>query len=328
MRAVWYERFGPSADVLTLGDTETPTPKDGEVLVRLRATAVNPSDVKLRAGARPGATMDWPRIIPHSDGAGLIEAVGPGVRHSRIGERVWIWNGAWQRPFGTAAEYIALPSRQAVALSNRASFDVGACLGIPAMTAWYALWGDGGPGPANEVVLVTGGAGTVGRYACQMAQLAGAQVITTVSSPEKARHAGVDTWIDYRNQDVSAAVMEITRGRGVDRIVDVDFAANQDTAQRILRPGGTIAAYASASQMVPELQFYPLMFRNITLRMLIAYLIPDHARRAGEAQIANWLDTGALSHAPVHAGALADCAAAHDRVAAGSKMGTVVLTID
>ena len=326
MKAVWYERFGPAGEVLTLGEMDDPVPGTGEVLVRVRASGVNPSDVKLRAGARPGAVMAFPRIVPHSDGAGEIVAVGADVDPGRVGQRVWIWNGQWERAQGTAAELIALPAGQAVPLPDAASFEEGACMGIPAMTAWYALFGDG-VRLEGQTVMVTGGAGTVGRYACQMAALAGARVITTVSSPEKAAHSGAAEWVNYREADVVEAVMEMTGGAGVDRIVEVDFGANQADALALIRPGGVIAAYASAGVMVPELQFYPFMFRNVTLRMLIAYLIPDAARRAGEAVIGAWLEAGALSHAVVPGGGLADAAATHDKVAAGEKLGTVVLSV-
>ena len=326
MKALWYESFGPAGDVLTWGETDDPILLAGEVLVRVHASGVNPSDVKLRAGARPGAVMVFPRIIPHSDGAGVIEAVGAGVDPARVGQRVWIWNGQWQRAFGTAAELIALPAAQTVPLRDTTSFSEGACLGIPAMTAWYALFSSG---PIDaKTVLVTGGAGTVGRYACQMAHLGGAaRVITTVSSAEKAAHSTADDWVNYRETDVASAVMDLTGGVGVDLIVDVDFAANQDANLALIRESGTISAYASASQMTPELAFYPFMFKNVTLRMLIAYLIPDSARRAGEAAITGWLSDGALGHAVVSGGGLTDAAAAHDRVMAGDKLGTVVLDV-
>lgn len=323
MRAVTYRRFGPAADVLELVDMPTPEPAAGEVLVRVHATGINPSDVKLRGGARPGAVMQYPVVIPHSDGAGVIEAVGAGVDPARVGERVWLWNGQWQRAFGTGAEYVALPSEQAVFLPDTTSFAEGACFGIPAMTAWYALFCDGEI--AGKTVLVTGGAGTVGRYACQMAALGGARVITTVSSEEKAAHSGADEWINYRTQNVVEAVMDLTGGTGVDRIVDVDFAANQDASLSLIRPGGTIATYASASQMRPELDFYGFMFKNIRLHMLIVYQLDALARRKGEAQLGQWLEQGALFHAVVSAGKLEDAAKAHEMVEAGQKLGTVVL---
>lgn len=325
MKAAWYEGLGPADTVLKIGQIADPKPGKGEVLVRIRASGVNPSDVKMRAGARAGAVMDWPRIIPHSDGAGVIEAVGNGVDAARIGERVWIWNGQWKRAFGTAAELIALPSEQAVHLPDGTEFAEGACFGIPAMTAWYALFADGPI--AGKTVLVTGGAGTVGRYACQMAQLGGARVITTVSSPQKARHSTAEEWVDYRQTDVAAAVLDLTDGAGVDRIVEVDFAANQAASLALIKPGGVIASYASASQMQPTLEFYPFMFKNTALRMLIVYLLDPQTRRRGEAQLTQWLTAGALSHAVVPAGGLDQTAAAHAMVEAGQKLGTVVIDV-
>ncbi|NNL35345.1 MAG: NADPH:quinone reductase [Silicimonas sp.] len=326
MRAVWYERFGPADEVLTVGEMPDPVPGPGEVLVRVKASGVNPSDVKLRAGARPGAVMQYPRIVPHSDGAGVIEAVGEGVDPARVGERVWLWNANWQRAFGTAAELVALPEAQARPLAPATTFAEGACLGIPAMTAWYALFGDG-VDLTGQTVLVTGGAGTVGRYACQMAALAGARVITTVSSEAKAAHAGAGEWINYREADVAEAVMDLTGGAGVDRIVEVDFAANQADSLAVIRPGGVIASYASASAMEPVLAFYPFMFKNVTLRMLIVYQITPDEQARGAAALAAWLEAGALSHAVADGGGLDDAARAHDRVAAGDKLGTVVLRV-
>lgn len=326
MKAVWYERFGPAEEVLCVGEMDVPQPGPGEVLVRVRATAVNPSDVKLRAGSRPGAVMEYPRIIPHSDGAGVIEAVGGGVDPAGIGARVWLWNAGWQRAFGTASEYVALPSEQACDLPEAVNFEKGACLGIPAMTAWYALFGDGAE-LAGHTVLVTGGAGSVGRYACQMAMLAGARVIATVSSAQKARHSTAESWVNYCEADVAGAVLELTDGAGVDRIVDVDFGMNQPAALKLVKPGGVISAYASAGKMQPELSFYPFMFKNVTLRMLIAYLISPQDHMRGEAQLAEWLRAGRLSHAVVQGGDLGQIAQAHDLVAQGAKLGTVVLSV-
>lgn len=326
MRAVWYERFGPSGEVLTHGELPDPEPGPGEVLVRLSASGVNPSDVKLRAGARPGARMEWPLVVPHSDGAGVIEAVGKGVDATRLGQRVWVWNGQWRRPFGTAAELIALPEEQAVFLPDNVSFAEGACLGIPAMTAWAAVMGDG---PVEgQRLLVTGGAGSVGRYAVQMAAIGGAEVITTVSGSEKAKHAAAAHHvINYRSEDVAARVMEVTGGRGVDRIVEVDFGANLALTEKVLAERGTIAAYASAGVTTPALPFYPLMFRNTRLWMLIVYLLDPEMRRRGEAELTTWLEQGALEHAVAMTFPLVDTAAAHRAVEAGRKLGTVVVEI-
>jgi len=323
LRAAWYERFGPAREVLVVGEMARPAPGPGEVLVRLHASGINPSDVKLRAGGRPGAVMEFARLVPHSDGAGVIEAVGAGVDAGRMGERVWVWNAAWRRSSGSAAEYVALPADQAVALPDVIEFAQGACLGIPAMTAWYALFAHG---PIEgKTVLVTGGAGTVGRYACQMARLGGARVITTVSSEEKAHHSTAADWVNYRKDDVVAAVRDLTGGSGVDLIVDVDFAANQATSLALIKPGGVVASYASMSERMPVLDYYGFLFRDVTLRMLIVYHLHGALRRAGEAQLTRWLEAGQLSHAPVVAGGLADVAAAHEMVEAGQKLGTVVL---
>lgn len=326
MKAVWYESFGAADAVLMHGDLPAPEPGPGEVLVRLHASGVNPSDVKLRAGARAGARMEWPQIVPHSDGAGVIEAAGPGADRGRIGQRVWVWNGQWRRPHGTAAEFIAVPEAQAVFLPGNVSFAEGACLGIPAMTAWAAVMGDG---PVEgQTVLVTGGAGSVGCYAVQMARIGGAEVIATVSGPGKAAHAGAAHHVvNYREEEVAARIMEITGGRGVDRIVEVDFGANLAVTEKVIAERGTIAAYASAREMTPALPFYSLMFRNTRLWMLIVYLLDPAMRRRGEAELTTWLEQGALSHAVAMKFPLAETAAAHRAVEAGEKLGTVVVEI-
>ncbi len=326
MKAVWYQQFGTAGDVLTVGELPDPEPGPGEVLVRLHASGVNPSDVKLRAGARPGGRMEWPFVVPHSDGAGVVEAVGKGVDAGRVGQRVWVWNGQWRRQHGTAAELIAVPDEQAVFLPGNVSFEEGACLGIPAMTAWAAVMGDG---PVEgRTVLVTGGAGSVGRYAVQMARIAGAEVITTVSGTKKAAHAGpAHHVINYREEDVAARVLEITGGRGVDRIVEVDFGANLAVTEKVIAERGTVAAYASAGVMAPSLPFYPLMFRNRRLWMLIVYLLDPEMRRRGEAQLTTWLEQGALDHAVALTFPLADTVAAHRAVEAGEKLGSVVVEI-
>ena len=251
--------------------------------------------------------------------------MGEGVDKARIGERVWIWNGQWRRAFGTCAEMIALPSEQAVAMPDSVAFADAACFGIPAMTAWAAV--NSRVPVDGKTVLVTGGAGTVGRYACQMAQLSGARVIATASSETKARHSTADEWVNYKSGDVAAEVMDMTDGAGVDHIVDVDFGANQDASLALVKEAGSIAAYASAADMAPVLQFYPFMFKNVTLHMLIVYLLDTQTRRTGEAQLTKWLEDGALSHAAVLSGGLSDAAAAHDKVMAGEKLGSVVLEI-
>jgi len=216
MQAAFYESTGPAREVLHVGRIELPEPGPGEVRVRVACSGVNPSDVKTRAGLR-NKTLPFPRIVPHSDGAGVIDAVGAGVPAGRVGERVWIWNAAWKRAWGTAAECVVLPAAQAVHLPDEAGFEAGACLGIPALTAYHAAAVDGGV--AGKAVLVAGGAGAVGHYAVQCARLLGArQVIATVSSDAKARlarDAGADLAVDYRREDAAARIREATAGAGV-----------------------------------------------------------------------------------------------------------------
>ncbi|MDA0787286.1 MAG: NADPH:quinone reductase [Proteobacteria bacterium] len=223
MRAAWYAEFGAAKDIFQIGEQDAPTAGDGEVLVRVHATGINPLDVKRRAGLRGPMMGDV--MIPHFDGAGMIEAVGAGVDAGRIGERVWLYEGHLRRANGTAAAYIAIDASRANPLPESQSFAAGACLGIPAMTAHAAVFTDG---PVDgQTILVTGAAGAVGNYAVQMARNGGATVIGTVSSNEKAARAledGATHTINYKTEDVAARVMELTDGKGVDRVVEVGGA--------------------------------------------------------------------------------------------------------
>jgi NADPH2:quinone reductase len=325
MKAAFYDRFGPAEEVLQVGTLDTPKPRTGEVLVRVRASGVNPSDVKLRAGKRPGARMEYARVIPHSDGAGIIEDVGRRVDENLIGARVWMWNAQWRRAWGSGAEYVALSDEQIAPLPDPIGFEQGATLGIPAMTAWAATCAEGRLD--GKTVLVTGGAGAVGRFATQMAKIAGAKVIATVSSDEKAAHVkGADLIVNYRTENVVRAVNDFTYGEGVDRVVDVDFGANLDATAQLIREGGVIAAYASMGVPEPTLPFYSFMFRNVTLKMLLIYLLDSQTRARGVAAINAWLATGQLDCAVAETHALADVAKAHLAVEAGDRLGTVVVT--
>lgn len=254
MRVAWYEETGAAETVLQLGEQDAPAPAAGEVQVRIKASGINPSDVKTRAGAR--GPLAFALVIPHSDGAGIIEAVGAGVDAARVGERVWLWNAAWKRAHGTACELITLPAEQAVTLPDNTDFDAGACLGIPGSTACYGVFADGSV--KDKCVLVTGGAGAVGHYAIQLAKWGGAKVIATVSSDAKgefAKAAGADLVVNYKQQDVAAQVMEATAGQGVDRIVDVEFGGNLDVSKAVLGVGGTICTYGSMGDPTPTLPF-------------------------------------------------------------------------
>ncbi len=329
MRAITYSAFGPASDVLSLDDLPTPEPGEGEVRVQLKTSAVNPSDVKVRAGGRPGVTAPpFATIIPHSDGAGVIDAVGAGVPQERVGERVWIWNGQWRRAFGTAAEYIALPAAQAVPLPGDVSFEAGAVLGIPGLTAVHGVLG-GGP-VAGRIVLVSGGAGTVGRLAVQVAAASGAQVIATArgaAGVEAAWSAGASHVLDYSAPDLGAQILDATGGALVDRIVEVEFGQNAETNAEVIAEGGTIAAYGSARDMAPTLPFYPLMFKAVTIDLMLIYRLSASERRAAEAHLTDLLVRGALDLRIGHVLPLAECARAHEIVERGGREGAVILSL-
>jgi NADPH:quinone reductase len=324
MLAAWYEKHGSARAVLQVGEQPDPVPGKGEVRVRLRASAVNPSDVKARGGSRP---VIPPRVIPDSDGAGEIDRVGPGVSQSRLRQRVWVYNGQWQRPFGTSAQYIALPAAQAIPLPRKLSFAQGACLGIPVMTAHRCLFADG---PIDGMtVLVTGGAGVVGHYAVQLARWAGARVIATVSSPEKAEHArkgGAHATINYRTEDVAARLAELTRRQGIDRVVDVELGVNLATYEEALRPAAMIATYAAAAAQDSVLPSR-LRQRNVTVRMVFVYTMPDAAKRRAIADIGRWIARGKPGYAIAARFPLAEIAAAHETVESGNKIGHMILDI-
>jgi NADPH2:quinone reductase len=322
MKAAWYEKNGSAADVMKVGDLPDVEPAPGEVRVRLHASAVNPSDVKARGGSRP---IRWPKLIPNSDGAGVIDKVGAGVSR-RVGERVWVFNGQWDRAYGTSAQYIALPAALAVPLVDQVSFEQGACLGIPAMTAHRALFADG---PIQgKTVLVTGGAGVVGHYAIQLAKWAGARVVTTVSSDAKAAHvraAGADVVINYRTEDVTARIK--AECGGVDRIVEVDFGKNLPVSAQVLNDEGVIACYASMSIPRPAYPYPELLWRNPVVRQVFVYTMSDAAKAQAHADIARWL----LDTKPIFAIAarfpLDQVVAAHLAVEKGEKIGHVILDL-
>ena len=327
MLAAHYERTGPAREVLQVSVLPDPAPAAGEVLVRLRWSGVNPSDVKSRAGLRTAA-LPFPRIVPHSDGMGVIEAVGPGVDPARVGQRVWVWNAAWERPSGTAAQFVALPQRQAVALPPDVSDETGACLGIPALTALHAVLVDGGV--EDKSVLVAGGAGAVGHYAVQFARQLGArQVLSTVSSGHKAAlavAAGADGVANYRNDDVRAWVRDRTDGHGVDRIIEVDIAANGSLDVDVLRKGGDCVVYGSGQREF-NLPFFPMISKHARLRFFIVYTLDDADRQHELAIRGDFLRRGQLSHNIAARLPMADIATAHELVESGSAIGNVVLQI-
>ncbi|MEM6898966.1 MAG: NADPH:quinone reductase [Pseudomonadota bacterium] len=326
MQAISYTAFGQAHDVLELSEIPTPTPEPGEVLVRLAFSGANPSDVKARSGTRPGVTKPpFPRIIPHSDGSGVIEAVGEGVSEERIGSRVWIWNGQWQRPFGTAATHICLPAPQAVAMPDTVSLETGAILGIPGLTASHAVFGGGEV--AGKTVLVQGGAGTVGLLAVQLAKWGGARVIATARGDglTAAKAAGADVVLDYTQADLAQAVLAENEGALVDRIVEVEFGLNAAVDAEVIAPNGTIAAYGSAKDMTPTLAFGPMLFKAVTIDVLLIYLLPAPLRGQAIQHLHSALAQGALTCPVAETFALADCAAAHIAVETGNRAGAILL---
>lgn len=325
MRAAWYTKLGSAQDVLEVGEREVPSPGPGEVRVRLRASGVNPVDVKRRAGGRGG--MGSELVVPHFDGAGVIDEVGDGVDSGRLGNRVWVYEAQWGSNFGTAAEFATVPGSRAVALPANASFPEGACLGIPALTAHRCVYADG---PVDgHTVLVTGGAGAVGAYAIQCARLGGARVLATVSGDVKgrtARAAGADTVINYREEDVTARVMELTEGEGLDRIVEVEMGGNLDASIAMLKPNGVISAYASEGEPKPAVPFYTLLYKNLTLRFELVFLMPEEAKQRAVKDLTKWLTDGELRHTIADKFSLEDIAAAHEAVESG-PLGKVLLDL-
>ena len=325
MKAVWYERCGPATEVLAFGERPMPAAGPGEVRIKLEASGVNPADVGRRAGNYRG--LEFPLIIPNSDGAGIIDGVGEGVRRLKAGQRVWLFNGQRNgRALGTAAEYIALAEQLVTPLPDQISFAQGATLGIPAMTAWCSLFADGPI--AGKTVLVTGGAGAVGHYAVQFAKWGGATVIATVSSAakaEQARLAGADHVVNYKTDDVVGDVMDLTGKRGVDHVSDVDFGGNIATTLKLMAMNSTIAVYATQGNRTPVVPVRELMEKCIKLRSLVLFALPWPLLLAAQADITKWLLAGPRLHNIAGQYALSETAQAHLAVEKGDKLGTVIV---
>lgn len=325
MRAAFYTEQGGAREVLRIGELPKPEPGPGEVRVRLHTSGLNPSDWKSRRGG-PGRRMSAPLIIPHSDGAGEIDAVGAGIS-GRIGERVWIWNGQWKRAYGTAAQYIVIPSAQAVRLPEKVGYEAGACLGIPALTAIQAVR-LAQIGSASTV-LIAGGAGSVSHYAIQVARLRGARVITTISSDLKAKHArsaGANETINYRTEDVGQRVKALTDGRGVDMLIEMDLSANAKLYPEVLAPHATVVVYGT-SPGETNLTGHWLLINSITLRFFLVYELSAADRAAGVSELTGLLERGQLVHTVGRRLPLQAVADAHEIVERGEAMGNVVLDI-
>jgi NADPH:quinone reductase len=331
MRAAWYERQGPAAEVLVVGEMADRVAGPGEVRIRVGASGVNPGDIKKREGWL-GSRMPYARVIPHSDGAGEIDQVGAGVTDARVGERVWCYGAQSYRPFGTAAELVVVPSLQAVALAAGMTVEQGACLGIPGLTAHRAVFGDGSVVGRN--VLVNGGAGAVGRLAVALARWGGATVLATVrraADRERALAAGAsqvfvlgegqgETPPEPLAQQIRAAAPG-----GVDRIVEVALGANAALDAAVLAQGGVIAAYASEAE--PRLPFWPLLFQNATLRLLGSDDFPQGAKQKGAVELGQCFEDGGL---PLELGPrfpLGQIAGAHRAVERPAAPGRVIVTM-
>ncbi|MEU0468874.1 NADPH:quinone reductase [Amycolatopsis sp. NPDC006131] len=320
MLASFYERQGAAADVLRVGDLPDPAPGPGEVRVRVSVSSVNPGDTKKRRGWL-GSTMPYPRVIPHSDAAGVVDAVGDGVDPRRSGQRVWVYGAQSYRPFGTAAQYTVVPSDQAVPLPDHLGDDLGASLGIPGITAHRTVFTDG---PVDgKVVLVHGVLGGVGSLAAQLARWAGATVIGTVRrSADLARVDGRAVALD---QDDPVAAIRAHAPKGVDRVIEVSLSDNADLDTAILANDGVIAAYATRTDRT-EIPFWPLLFANVTLRLLGSDDFPAEAKRQAARDLTAAAAVGALTVEVGQRYPLADIAQAHERVDAGGR-GRVLVTV-
>ncbi|MES2362395.1 MAG: NADPH:quinone reductase [Pseudomonadota bacterium] len=328
MKAVWYDKLGPAQEVLQFGELPTPEPAPGEVRVRLAASAVNPADANRRAGRMH--SMEFPRIVPNSDGAGTVDAVGEGADPTWLGQRVWVYFGQRGRPWGTAAQYICLPQTLVSPLPAGLSFAQGACLGIPCLTAYCSLMDATDLNGRN--VLVTGGAGAVGHYAIQLAKWRGAHVIATVSSPLKAEHAklgGADAVIDYTREDLESAVHKATKGAGIDHIVDVDAGSNRHAVLAMAAPGAIWMSYAIGPDPDQPFPLAGLIRKNITLRGLYLSGLSAETRQRAQQGVRQWLaEVPGGMHAVDSIFPLHETAKAHLMVEARQKRGTVVVSCD
>lgn len=330
MRAAFWRRPGPARAVLELGTVPKPAPRAGEVLVRIAASGVNPHDTKRRAGWLPVPPPSGP-VVPHSDGAGVIEAVGPGVDPARVGQRVWVFGAGRAVPnLGTAAAYCVVRNDQAPPLPAEVPFTTGAALGVPGLTAHAALFMDGEL-PAGSVVLVHAGAGAVGSAALRFAaRIPGVTLIATASTPEKqaaARAAGAHHVVDYRASDAAHRILAAAGGRGVDRIIEVDFAANQALDLAVIARHGVVASYSSTSNRTPLLDYYGFALKGCTLHFVQGMLLRGAVLEAAVAAVGRGVAEGWFRPAIAAVLPLSRIAEAHELVEAGAP-GKVVVAVD
>jgi NADPH2:quinone reductase len=330
MRAAFYDTFGPP-DVLTVGSVPKPDLRAGDVLVRVVASGINPSDVKRRAGWR-NAAWAGRRIVAHCDGAGIVVEAADESGRAWIGRRVWIWSIPGRTfvrdglEYGTAAEFVPVPVSHLARLPDAADFATGACLGVPAITAHFAVMADGPV--AGRTVLVQGGGGAVGAIAVRLAKEAGARVIAAIRSPARAaiaRDAGADLVIDMTGPEAERQVLAAAPG-GVDRLVEVDFGANVDFDARVIATGGTIVSYSSTSRPEPVIPYYALQGKAVVIRLVSNYVLPSDRTREAVESIEGLLEHGALRPTVAARFPLAAIGQAHRAVEAGA-VGKVVLDV-
>tara|TARA_B100000780_G_scaffold251337_1_gene197933 strand:- start:78 stop:1064 length:987 start_codon:yes stop_codon:yes gene_type:complete len=328
MKAAWFEKFGSAEQVIQVGEQPKPVAALGQVLVKLATSGVNPSDVKKRAGASP-SLLDDGLVIPHSDGAGVIESVGPGVPEDRVGQRVWVYQAQYGRRLGTAAEYVVLDSNRAIHLPDNTEFSVGACLGIPVMTAHRCVYSDGDI--SGQVVLVTGGAGRVGYYAIQWALIAGAEVIATASNDadrDTCLALGASAVVNHREPDWGKQVLIASQGKKVDRVIDVEFGANLPQILNCIATSGVVTTYSSTQVKQPSLPFIDMMFMDLTLRMILVYAMPESAKVHAIEAITEALQTGKLQHRIAHKVTLDQITEGHKLVEQGGFGGCVIVSTE
>jgi len=328
MKAAWFEKFGSAEQVIQVGEQPKPVAALGQVLVKLATSGVNPSDVKKRAGASP-SLLDDGLVIPHSDGAGVIESVGPGVPEDRVGQRVWVYQAQYGRRLGTAAEYVVLDSNRAIHLPDNTEFSVGACLGIPVMTAHRCVYSDGDI--SGQVVLVTGGAGRVGYYAIQWALIAGAEVIATASNDadrDTCLALGASAVVNHREPDWGKQVLIASQGKKVDRVIDVEFGTNLPQILNCIATSGVVATYSSTQVKQPSLPFIDMMFMDLTLRMILVYAMPESAKVHAIEAITEALQTGKLQHRIAHKVTLDQITEGHKLVEQGGFGGCVIVSTE
>ncbi len=325
MKAIWYEKQGDASDVLVFGEIDKPVPQNGEVLVKVSFSGLNPSDTKRRSGFR-GQKHAFPKIIPHSDGSGVIESVGRNVDKNRVGERVWLYSAQWQRPFGTAANFVCVPSTLAIPLADTTSLEVGATIGIPALTGYAGMFKYSKLN--GSTILITGGGGCVGNCAIQMAKYAGAHVISSVSGQEKmtaALNAGADHVLRYDNTHFVEDIMDITTDRKLDLIFDVAFGHNIETNLNLIKEHGIISTYASDNKSIAEIPFQKFLQMNLSICSVFMYLLEDKMMHDALQFLNNWQNDIGIKPFIAKQYHLSETILAHQDLESGNIIGNIII---